>query len=337
MKNILVIRRDNIGDMVCTTPLLQGIKTAFPDVKLTLLVNNVAKDVVINNPHVDALHVYKKSKHRLRHESAMSVYWQRLKIFITLRRTHFDAVVLANPMPCRYSLRLARLAGAKNIIGVETLARDDVKNALISRGDHQVEHTFSYLSALTSVHLPVPDVQVYLTENEKALATQRVSAFFPDSSCLYGIHISSRSPKRRWPIESYARFISKLLLRKEAQVLLFWSPQGTLGPDDPGDDARVTALLSQFSADRVAAYPTASIRELMAGFHCCKQIMCSDGGQMHIAAALHKKQVVFFGDTNATHWHPWSGEYEILQTASGECMDISVDQAWLAWQRLKSR
>ncbi|WP_372585296.1 glycosyltransferase family 9 protein, partial [Pantoea ananatis] len=55
MKNILVIRRDNIGDMVCTTPLLEGIKTAFPEAKLTLLVNKVAQDVILHNPHVDAL------------------------------------------------------------------------------------------------------------------------------------------------------------------------------------------------------------------------------------------------------------------------------------------
>ncbi len=69
MKNILVIRRDNIGDMVCTTPLLEGLKQVFPEAKLTLLVNKVAEDVVRHNPHVDRLFVYKKAKHRSKHEN----------------------------------------------------------------------------------------------------------------------------------------------------------------------------------------------------------------------------------------------------------------------------
>lgn len=337
MKNILVIRRDNIGDMVCTTPLLEGIKTAFPEAKLTLLVNKVAQDVILHNPHVDALHVYKKAKHRGKNETAIGVYWHRLKIFWALRKTKFDAAVLANPIPCKYSLRLARMAGAKNIIGAGVpgggLTRSFNKNDFLGR--HQVEQTFSYLNALAQIRLPIPDVRVYLTDSEKTMASQRVKALFPHSSCLYGIHISSRSARRRWSLESYAHLIEKLLDESDAHILIFWSPQGTLDPNDPGDEARVNTLLAKINSERVAAYPTASVRELMAGFNCCEQILCSDGGQMHIAAALHKRQVVFFGDTDAALWHPWSGEHEILQTDSGDCLDISVEQTWQAWQRLK--
>lgn len=337
MKNILVIRRDNIGDMVCTTPLLEGIKTAFPDAKLTLLVNKVAQDVVMNNPHIDSLHVYKKAKHRSKNETAIGVYLHRLKIFWALRKTHFDAAVLANPVPCKYSLRLARMAGATHIIGAGELnhgltrnfGRDDFS------GNHQVEHTYSYLSALTE-HLPaVPPVRVYLASSEREQAKARVNALFSLPGQTYGIHISSRSPKRRWDIEKYAAFVHHLLEDVHARVLIFWSPQGALGPDDMGDAARAEKLLALVGSSRVAAYPTTSVRDLMAGFNCCDQILCSDGGQMHIAAGLHKKQVVFFGDTDAPGWHPWSGEYKILQTPSGECKDVTLGSVIDAWHQLK--
>ncbi|HBT53056.1 glycosyltransferase family 9 protein, partial [Erwinia persicina] len=52
MKNILIIRRDNIGDLVCTTPLIEGAKTAFPDANIYLLINTVSHDVVKNNPFI---------------------------------------------------------------------------------------------------------------------------------------------------------------------------------------------------------------------------------------------------------------------------------------------
>jgi hypothetical protein len=47
--------------------------------------------------------------------------------------------------------------------------------------------------------------------------------------------------------------------------------------------------------------------------------------------------VVFFGDTNAALWHPWSGQYEILQTESGDCVDVTGEQVWQAWQKLQAQ
>ncbi|MGK3126752.1 glycosyltransferase family 9 protein [Candidatus Pantoea formicae] len=336
MKNILVIRRDNIGDMVCTTPLLEGLKRTFPDAKITLLVNKIAQDVVSHNPHVDRLYVYKKAKHRGKNETTFGVYWQRLKIMLALRKTHFDATILANPVPCKYSLRLAKMAGADNIIGaaLPDVQLDHPFRKSDFQGSHQVEHTFSYLSALTDNLPDVPAVNLYLTDSEREVAKTRVAQSFSSPGRIYGVHISSRSSKRRWQIASYAAFINKLLEDEQAHVLVFWSPQGTLDPHDKGDAVRANELMQMVNSPRVARYPTASVREVIAGFNLCEQILCSDGGQMHLAAGLHKKQIVFFGDTDAALWHPWSGEYEILQTPSGECSDISVDQAWFAWQQL---
>lgn len=338
MKNILVIRRDNIGDMVCTTPLLEGLKQVFPEAKLTLLVNKVAEDVVRHNPHVDRLFVYKKAKHRSKHETAIGLYWQRLKIMLALRQIRFDATILANPIACKYSLRLAKLAGARNIIG-SALPHERVDRPFHKadfRGSHQVEHTYSYLSALTPEAPPVPPVRLYLSEAERELAIKRIIQAFPSPGRVYGVHISSRSPKRRWPVARYAAFISKLLEDEQARVLVFWSPQGTLDPQDIGDAARAVELLQLLNSPRVVPYPTASVRELIAGFDQCEQILCSDGGQMHLAAGLHKKQVVFFGDTNASVWHPWSGTYQIMQSATGECVDVSLDSVWNAWQQLSA-
>jgi ADP-heptose:LPS heptosyltransferase len=55
---------------------------------------------------------------------------------------------------------------------------------------------------------------------------------------------------------------------------------------------------------------------------------------MHLAAALNKSMVVFFGDTDKESWHPWSGQYRILQTESGDCVDVTVDEVWQEIQAL---
>lgn len=336
MKNILIIRRDNIGDLVCTTPLIEGVKIAYPDAKLYLLINKISQDVVKNNPHLEKVFVYKKAKHKAKNETTLGVYLERLMIFLQLRKIKFDAVILANPVPCKYSLRLAKMAGAKHIIGAD-LGTSEIHRPFKKadfHGKHQVEHTYSYLSAITDKTIPVPPVRVFLTPQEQQAAVQRLHNLLPPVTRVFAVHISSRSPKRRWPIERYAEIINRLIAEPGTGVLIFWSPQGTLTPDDIGDQQRAEQLLASCQNERVALYPTASVRELLAGFDLCDRVLCSDGGQMHLAAALNKDMVVFFGDTDKESWHPWSGRYHILQTESGDCVDVSVEEVWQKIQEL---
>ncbi|MFK8258813.1 glycosyltransferase family 9 protein [Erwinia sp. AnSW2-5] len=330
MKNILIIRRDNIGDLVCTTPLIEGLKIAHPEASIYLLINTVSQDVVKNNPQIAHTFIYRKAKHAAGKLAKLGVYFDRFKMFMQLRRIHFDATILANPAPCKYSLRLAKMAGAKHIIGANTgdkrisipFERSDFS------GDHQVERTFSYLSAITHQKLSIPPVRIWLTEQERQQARHRIEQLQPGQKIGLAVHISSRSEKRRWPLERYVETIQLYLQEYNESVLIFWSPQGTLAPDDIGDQHRAEQVITACQSPRASLYPTASVRELVAAYEQCGQVLCSDGGQMHLAAAMNKKQVVFFGDTCAEEWHPWTGEYDILQTESGDCIDISVDEVW---------
>jgi len=338
MKNILIIRRDNIGDLVCTTPLIEGVKTAYPDANVYLLINTVSHDVVKNNPHITRTFVYRKAKHASGKVAMLRVYFARLKMFLQLRRIHFDAAILANPVPCKYSLRLARMAGVQHIIGADT------GNKAITIpfrgadffGDHQVEHAFSYLSAITDRQIKIPSVRIWLTDQERQQATQRMNELQPDKKVGLAVHISSRSAKRRWPLERYVETIQRYLQENSGSVMIFWSPQGTLAPDDVGDQHRAEQVLAACQSPRVSLYPTASVRELVAAYERCELVLCSDGGQMHLAAAMNKKQVVLFGDTDQKSWHPWSGQYQILQTPSGDCVDVTVDDVWQSLVRLNA-
>ncbi len=57
---ILVIRRDNIGDLVCTTPMLSGLRRRFPGAHIAVLVNSYNAPVLAGNPDIDEVCVYRK-------------------------------------------------------------------------------------------------------------------------------------------------------------------------------------------------------------------------------------------------------------------------------------
>ena len=53
---ILVIRRDNIGDLVCTLPLFRALRRQLPEAHLAALVTSYTAAVLDGNPDLDAIY-----------------------------------------------------------------------------------------------------------------------------------------------------------------------------------------------------------------------------------------------------------------------------------------
>ena len=116
-RKILVVRRDNIGDLVCTTPLIAALRNALPDAHIAALVNSYNAEVLARNPDLDAVHVYTKLKHRAPGTSALGPLLARLALIRRLRRERFDVALLARSGFDRHGLNFVRLLGIPRVIG----------------------------------------------------------------------------------------------------------------------------------------------------------------------------------------------------------------------------
>ena len=54
-RNILAIKLRYLGDVLLATPTLHALKVAFPEARLTVLVNRGTDDILRGNPHVDEI------------------------------------------------------------------------------------------------------------------------------------------------------------------------------------------------------------------------------------------------------------------------------------------
>src|SRR5688500_20124219 len=91
---ILVIRRDNIGDLVCATPLFHALRSRYPDAHIAALVNSYNAGVLTGNPALDAVHAYTKLKHRAPCESWLGILRAPYRLHATLRAQAFVDVNL---------------------------------------------------------------------------------------------------------------------------------------------------------------------------------------------------------------------------------------------------
>ena len=332
---ILVIRRDNIGDLVCTTPLICALRQRYPRARIAALVNTYNRQVLDGHPDLDAVYAYTKAKHRPTGQGRAAVYWDTLALVRNLRAQRFDYALLASPYPGASGLRLARwvapahIAGYAEPTGVVDLALARDPAAVM----HEVEHVFR-LATLFGIEGAPGKLSLAVDADARA---QMANAFGVRGSGrkLIALHVSARKSSQSWPVERFVGLIRAL--GEEVDFLLLWSPGAADDPRHPGDDARAAAIVGAAGGLPLTACGTPELRELTAALSLADYVVCSDGGAMHIAAALGKPIVCFFGDSDPARWHPWGAPYRLLQPDSRDAADISLEAALQALRELRLR
>lgn len=331
---ILVIRRDNIGDLVCTTPVFAGLRQRFPTAHICALVNSYNAPVLAHHPNIDHVYIYTKLKHRAPGQSRLRLLWLRLCMQHALKKINFDYILLPSDQP--RLLRFALSLQAKQIIA---LGQHYVQHKSLSMlpaihegGEHEAQAVYRLLSPLDIRDTPPPSV-VVAGPAEAAKAQSALNAQ-GGAGHVIAIHISARKPSQRWPSDHFATLMRDLHARHGLRFMLLWAPGSESNPLHPGDDEKAQAILRMVGDLPVLPYPTHTLPELIGALSICDKVICSDGGAMHLAAGLGKPIVCLFGKSDTWRWHPWGVRYKLLQAGSRDVKDIAVDEVFDAFEQL---
>jgi ADP-heptose:LPS heptosyltransferase len=303
---IIIIRRDNIGDMVCTTPLIKRVKQLYPSSQLLVFCNSYNAPIIKNNPDIDQVYFYTKTKH-------VGGKWRQLRAVLgtaatmfKLRLQHIDVALIASPGGIKY----AKLMGAKKIV---------CKPDSGGRTTHEVESALSLVGLLPD---ETQDKLLIVPDQAAIERFYRVNPLPTPTTKRIGIHISARRVLQQWPVEHFAALIDQLA-EQQFQILLFGSPGSADNLQHPGDDDKIAAILQQLSpaaASAVHPIKTLQLEELVAGLAVCDAVICPDGGAMHIAAGLGKPIVALFGEVDPENWRPWGVPHRVLKAQQTDCV-----------------
>ena len=310
---ILIIRRDNIGDLACTTPLVAGLRAQLPRAWLGALVTTYNAEVLARNPALDEIFVYEKLKHRS--GGLISHFRSRLGQLARLRQQQLDCVLVPAPSP--QSLKLARGLKPGEVIVAPTAFPARI---------HEVERTFELGRTLGVAGMPGP-LQVFVDREKKLELEQKIGV-----GPFTAVHISARRPAQRWPLERYAALVVQL--SRQGRVMLLWAPGSRDNPRHPGDDEAARQVVEMANNPDVVPLATPDLKTLIAALSLAGRVVCPDGGAMHLAAALGKPVVALFGDSPVNRWRPWGVPHRVVRPESRDLADLALEPVLEAFQAL---
>ncbi len=335
---ILLIRRDNIGDLACTTPLFSALRERFPEAYLCALVTRYTRAVLERHPSLDKVVAYTKAKHLEAGESTWHNYWNRLRLMLALRRERFDYCVLAAPGYQKRGLALARWVGARHVIGFVEVAKPH--SHLIDMpipwhfdpGITETEDVWRLGSAFGIGGAPGP-LQVVPNPDEVARLMPALAAL--KGRRIVGIHLSARKPSQRWPSAHFIELMHTLHRTYDCAFMVLWAPGAADDPRHPGDGEKAAAVCAATVDLPVLPVSTQTLDALIAAISLCDDFICGDGGAMHLAAATGKPIVCLFGKSSAARWRPWGVPYRLLQKPTQDVADIAVAEVVGAYASLR--
>ncbi|MBI3077781.1 MAG: glycosyltransferase family 9 protein [Deltaproteobacteria bacterium] len=325
---VLVLRTDNVGDLLCTTPALEALRGQRPETRIGLLANAYNAPVLAGCPAVDRWFIYDKFKHG-RHRSRLHAWWQIVQVTWAIRRERFTAAVAARSSFSWSVARWTFMTGAPFTIGYVPADRAlgrlylNVALALDPAPKHEVLRTLALFSPLGVQGVPSKRLYIARSCAREAAAEQWLCehGLLADRPRI-GLHLSSRRPENRWP-EGHYRALLRALAGQRAGVVLLRAPE----------DAALARRLATGLALPAVVVEAEELGEVLAVLSRLTLCVCPDGGLLHMAAALGVPTVAIFGVTDPRVWHPWGEGHQVLG-GEGHADKVNPDEVWHAVGRV---
>jgi lipopolysaccharide heptosyltransferase II len=308
-EKFLVVRTDRMGDVILSTPVLEAIKSVFPQSRITMMVSPYTKELLNNNPHLDdvILDDYKDN-----HKGIKGFF----RLMKKARNEKFDVAVLLHP-----TFRLAILlflSGISYRIGTgyrwyQIFFNRKVYQHRKKNLKHELDYNMDLLKPLgISSQRILP--KVYLSEAEKNFSDGifenfeiKKSEFGPvEADLLLVIHPGSGNSSLNLPIKRFAQAADSLIENMKAKVIITGTEK---------EKALANLMESYMRNKPINLVGRTTLRQLASLLKKCDVLISNSTGPMHLAAALGTPTVAIFCPifvAGPIRWGPYGEGHEVI-------------------------
>ena len=293
-KSFFVLRNNDLGDVLVATPLLKGLKTIFPQSRVTIGVGDWAMPLLENNPNVDEIIPcnapwhnkqncrYPANSHKTFWEGLRYVLLSRESRYISSRKFTHGIDILGS----RQGSWLMRRARIPNRLGVKGYAGGD--NWCTKYMDFKEERkvTKAGLKFLELLNAEVeidPRPTIFLTKNETTDAETSWGERFSSTKRII-LAPGGGFPEKCWGDENFSHLTNLLLKNKNYQFCIIGSKE-----DKNRISANNSSRLKNMCGDL-------NLRQSAAIVSLADFVVCNTSLSLHLAGAFKIPTLTLLGE-----------------------------------------
>lgn len=315
---ILVLKRDKVGDMLLTTPMLRVLRQAIPDARIEVLASDCNAWVLDGNRDVDRVWVYRRV--RLGRRVSATAALQQLSIFSRLRARRFDVAIAAGGEASARATRRARWAGARRLIAYgqvgETSGTDLLEEPATGHERDRMLGLLVPLGIDPNGEAPMPSYTPPAATLAWAQSWLAREGLVPGRYVVIGL--GARRAKRQPETAQVLRWSAWLRDAHGLSTVFMWTPGASDDPAYPGDDAIAQPVID---ARQRGVHPfRGPLLEAIGLLWAARASVLPDSGLMHFAAASPGGVVGLFAQPQSSpppqRWGPLGGRCVVIVAAS---------------------
>jgi ADP-heptose:LPS heptosyltransferase len=324
IKNILIIVRHQMGDMLCTTPMIRSLKAQYPEARIILVTKSSANFKLVfkdNNSVADEVIDYEYGIENF------------LNLIQELRKKKLDLAVVPSSVVFSVTNHLiAYFSHAKIRVGAASINTLDNKADFLlniksdfqweSKKIHVVERNLDIIRQL-GFEIRERKIRIVLNKENLDFADNFFSEYFPDSGkSVIGFHPGAAKPGNVWAPEKFAELAFRLSEKLNSYIFI------SEGPSDAHYANKMSSILNnKYNAGTFKRHHGVLMNDI-ALINKLILFVTNDTGVMHLASGLDTPVVALFGSTEAYKWGPLGNSKYSIQSASADINDITVEKVF---------
>lgn len=289
----MIIQTAFLGDVILATPVVETLKSNFPDLEIHFLVKAGNQGLIENLSSLEKIWVFHKKEGKLK---------EIRRLVSSFRKEKYDLVI--NLHRFGSSGLITVLSGGKKIIGFKknpfSFMYDERKEHQLQAGIHEVDRNLSTLDSfkLTSI-IRRPKIEPSITHYEKVEAYKKKGDYY----CLApaSVWYTKALPPSKW-VELIR------ILRKKGRVYLLGGP---------GDSELCQQIIDESQEECMNLAGQLSLLESAALMKDARRNYVNDSGPLHFASAMNAPTTAFFCSTTPDFgFGPLSDDQQLLERSS---------------------
>ncbi len=305
---IIILKRDKLGDLLLTTPMLQLLKQYFPSSTLSVVAPQSSAWILKDATFIDKLYSYPQPK-SFNIKGILS-FVKQFYIFLKIRSEHYDiAIAAGGEFSHRAVKRMLWMKAKKTISYVpknkiikgisDPIFELNHKKNIIHESLRIAELLKPIIHLKKKIKLPQPYFQPQEDWLKKAESFLTLHQLQKKKFVIFGL--GARREKKQASKDQIIATANYIYKKYQIKTILVWTPGSKKKKEYPGDDEVAIEILKDAPKEII---PLRAPLDLTIGIiWLARKSIFPDSGLMHFAAASPGGVIGLFAETNISP-HP---------------------------------